>query len=1836
MIAILAPSGASAAECTNTYNGPSEGAWGNAENWSAEHAPTESDVACVGSGKTAKLTSGSHRVGILQGAGAVSIEGSTLELMSTGEASVLNNMIVTSWGVLSGPGTLEIANHLTWAGGELEAAMLGSGTTVIAPGATVSDIAKYNARIEERTFINEGAFNLEKGDLYLGSGAKFINKGTVDVTTSAENAVYAAAPQKFVNIGTFERSEGSGLVYISAPFENEGSVDARAGNLYFRAGVSSTPTATWEAQEGARISFNGNSSFTFNEGSISGSVKLISVTMNLAETNLEAAEIELEGGNLSVLGSVAIPVLTMGNASIVSGPGTLEIFEHLTWAGSELGARMSGSGTTLIPPGATVTGTPKYVAELHERTFLNEGTFDLESGTLGEGGGAEFINKGTFDATTSAESAIYGSAEETFVNQGTFERTGGSGGVYIYPFFENKGAVDAQAGNLYFRGGGTATSAATWEAQEGARLSFNGNSPFNFTNGSISGSVKLISVTMIFDNTDLEAAEVEQEGGTIEVTGTTPIGDLMMDIGAKLTGAGTLEISKHLTWAGGAYEVVMSGIGTTVIAPGATVSAVPKSSAFLEERIFINEGTFDLEEGDLSMGGGAAFINQGTFDVTSSAEAAIEGSTEETFINLGTFEKTAGTGTQIVAPSFKTSGEIKELTGEFEFLNPDTAETSNHFSKECETGDPVNCSTGNFSETQTDIAIGGLGVGLGLTRTYSAQAAATAVSPGSFGYGWTASFSDRLVSEEEGERITLLSPDGGTVPFTKGGESTFKAPSWSQDTLSGSSEAGYTLILPSQVEEAFSGTGKLESVTDRNGNETTLAYNEAGRLEAITDPVGRELTFTYNGSGRVETVEDPMGHIVKYGYESTDLTSVTMPGEAEPRWQFKYDGSHRITKVTNGRGGKTTNEYDGSDRVISQTDPAGRTLTFEYAPFHTAITNSATGSITDERFTSNHEPYSITHAFGTELATTETFTYNGAGRLLSATDGNGHKTTYTYDSNGNRKSQKGAAGNETKWTYNETHDVLTETAPSGEKTTILRDGAGNPESISRPAPEASTQTTSITYGPHGEPESMTDPRGYSWTYDYDAQGNLEAEIDPEGDKQTWTYNEDSLVESAVSPRGNVEGTEAAKYTTTYEYTPSGDVSKITDPLEGEVLFSYDRDRNLESMTDSNGHETTYVYNSSDQPIETIRADSSVLESLYDENGNLEAQIDAAGKATEYTYDLREQLASVTDPLNRTTEYKYDLAGNLEEMIDPMERVTTYGFDQADRLTSVRYSDGETPEASFGYDKNGNRISMTDGTGESTFKYDALDRLNEATQQGTTVNFGYDLANNETSVTYPGSHKVIRAFDKANRLESVTDWSGHETSFGYDPDSDPTSTTFPPGTSNIDEYGYDRADQVTSVAMTKGEATAASLAYTRDPMGQLENEEQSGLPGSTTSLGYTTLDQLSSAGSSAYGYDTADNMTKLAGASTYGYDEANELKSIPSGAPEGPATLGYDALGERTELNPETGPTIEYDYDQAGRLTGVASESHTYGGDGLRLSTTTGVETQHFSWDRNGAVPLLLTDGSTRYIYGPGGIPIEQVTAGGATTYYHHDQLGSTRMLTDSSGEVTGSFSYTPYGVPAGSTGEQTTPLGYAGQYTDPVSGLQYLRARYYDPATGQFVSRDPLNVLSRSPYGYVNSNPLNAVDPSGLLTIGACLSFSTSIVGPLGGSMSTCVQASSSGEVGVTGTVGTQASAGTPSAIAGPAVQASNADHISELAGPFVHAGGQAAAGGGAFAQGFAGRSECDEPIVGFMAGPVAGAGYGAEVGVTNTYHASTSIGSIGHAFGDAIDKYFTPHVPTM
>jgi RHS repeat-associated protein len=136
------------------------------------------------------------------------------------------------------------------------------------------------------------------------------------------------------------------------------------------------------------------------------------------------------------------------------------------------------------------------------------------------------------------------------------------------------------------------------------------------------------------------------------------------------------------------------------------------------------------------------------------------------------------------------------------------------------------------------------------------------------------------------------------------------------------------------------------------------------------------------------------------------------------------------------------------------------------------------------------------------------------------------------------------------------------------------------------------------------------------------------------------------------------------------------------------------------------------------------------------------------------------------------------------------------------------------------------------------------------------------------------------------------------------------------------------------------------------------------------------------------------------------------------------------------------------------------------------------------------VAVLLTDAEHAYLYGIGSTPVAQVDLSdeALVDYLHGDLTGSIRTTTAADGSVTGDSDYDPYGRPTSVTGDPVsavTPFGYAGEYTDPT-GLTYLRHRYYDPTTAQFLTIDPLVDQTKSPYGYTDGNPLQYVDPLGL------------------------------------------------------------------------------------------------------------------------------------------------------
>ena len=666
--------------------------------------------------------------------------------------------------------------------------------------------------------------------------------------------------------------------------------------------------------------------------------KTVKVTEGANTTGvlLDKGTLLISGGSLEVANALEasnVVSLTVQNATL-TGAGTLDVSSSFTWSAGT----MSGSGSTVILPGAS--GSINSGDVLTGRSLVNEGTTTLvasSGATITESEGAQFKNSGTFKAN--AESGPpeikKGPGTSSIVNTGTFEKAEGTGTTEVAVSFENLGTATSQMGTLIFAGGGSGT-AGTWSASEGASFVLHTGS-FSLNGDTFSGAITLGESAIVTEKgVKAEGAllTVTQSSSLTIQTGSVTVKSLALN-GSTLTGAGTLNVSGSLTLAGNGGT--MSGSGSTVVLPGA-LGAINGGNN-LEGRSLVNEGTTTLARetaGTITESEGAQIKNAGTFkaNAESGPPEIKAGKGTSSIVNSGTFEKTEGTETTEVAVSFENLGIIRQETGKLIFTHPVSTEASTQYGSENPSapghphstcGKPVSCATGNESESQADLSVGGRGVGLNLTRYYNSQAGAEGAKS-AFGYGWTSSFSDRLVVNKASKVTTLYQANGSTVPFTEGTGEAFTAPAWTQGTLSGTSEAGYTLTLADQVKYKFAGaSGRLESVTDRYGNATTLAYSEAGRLETITDPTSRKITLAYNAEGFVESAKDPLGHTVKYTYEGGNLKSVTQPAEEGLRWQFKYDGSHELTEMTDGRGGKTINEYNGSHQVIKQTDPRGHT-----------------------------------------------------------------------------------------------------------------------------------------------------------------------------------------------------------------------------------------------------------------------------------------------------------------------------------------------------------------------------------------------------------------------------------------------------------------------------------------------------------------------------------------------------------------------------------------------------------------------------------------------------------------------------------------------------------------------------------------------------------------------------------------------------------------------------------------------------------------------------------------------------------------------------------------------
>jgi RHS repeat-associated protein len=1010
-----------------------------------------------------------------------------------------------------------------------------------------------------------------------------------------------------------------------------------------------------------------------------------------------------------------------------------------------------------------------------------------------------------------------------------------------------------------------------------------------------------------------------------------------------------------------------------------------------------------------------------------------------------------------------------------------------------ECGKPVNCATGNEAEQQLDISIGGRGPGLRIVRSYNALVAAEAKEAGPWGFGWTGSYDATL--EVGSETATVHQDNGSAVVFYKSG-ATYTQGGWTEARLV-KEGTSYIYTLPTQTKLEFNSEGRLTKETERDGNSNTLTYKE-GKLEKVEDGDKRALTFKYNGEGLVESVKDPLGHVVSYTYTSKNLATVTI--EAKVRWEFTYETPHLLTKVKDGRGHTTTIKYEATTHRVSEQERAAHTRKWKYGTNETTLTEP-NGSETVEKFNAAGEPTKVTRAKGATVETTSEYEYNATTyNRTKLVDPNKHETTYGYDSEGNKTSETDPSKDERKWTYDKKHDIETETTPEGEKTTIKLNSKGNPEAIERPI-GAETQKTEYKYNEtNGDLTEVVDPLKHATKYGYDAAGDKETETDPEKNERKWKYDEDSQVTEETSPRGFVTKTERDE---------QGRPKKITNPLGHITKYTYDGDGNIESITDGNEHATKDEYNEEDLPTKVEEPNKTVVETGYDSEGQMTSRTDGNKHVWEYKRNQLERVTEEKNPLGKIWIRRYDKAGDLESLEDPEKHTTEYTYDESSRPKAIKYSTGKPSEVTYEYNKDSKVTKMKDETGTTENTWDKLDRLEKYKDgAGKTVEYKYNLNDAPMTITYPNGKAITRGYDSDSRLESVTDWNSKTTSFKYNADSQLSATTFPTGTETEDTYGYDEADQMKEVTM-KGPlgATLGKLVYERDNAGQLKKTTTTELPGpGVNEHKHDENNRLVEDNKQAYEYDKANNPTKLEGVGTYSYNEASQLKEGPT------ATYAYNEDSRRTESKPKSGePATIYGYDQPGNLTSVEraegtkepkiKDSYTYDANSLRQTQTIGAAKANLTWDTAEELPLILNDETNNYIYGAENLSIEQLATNAeeTTLYLHHDQQGSTRLLTNAKGKSEAEYTYNPYGTLNATKGAATTPLRYDGQYTSADTELIYLRRRTYDPRTAQFLTVDPAVQTTGEPYTYATDNPLNTVDLSGLATWGACVQISLSI-----------------------------------------------------------------------------------------------------------------------------------------
>lgn len=867
---------------------------------------------------------------------------------------------------------------------------------------------------------------------------------------------------------------------------------------------------------------------------------------------------------------------------------------------------------------------------------------------------------------------------------------------------------------------------------------------------------------------------------------------------------------------------------------------------------------------------------------------------------------------------------------------------------------------------------------------------------------------------------------------------------------------------------------------------TTFQYDARfGALMSQTDPNGNTVGNQFDGLGRLAAVwgKAPDGSfvpVVKYGYgtDSAGAYRSTMSlnswGTNSWRWESEYlDGQGRVW-----RSDAQSNDVTKPITVLREYD-AFNQLKKESAPFfpgetpkYTTYTRDRLGRMTqmvDVNGTTTNISYAVnttacsqcvlaettTEAAGTAFARTTVRYQNVDGRVLRQVDPDYRTIDYTFDKMGRQTSVTDAAGT-TTWQYDMMNRVLSVTTPDQGTTTNWYIPATN--WIYRTLNTSSWDDVNYALDDFGRVTQKFIPGKQGIIYAYDNPGNANGigRLTSTAVYQAGASTPSSLVHYTYTADGKIQNQTISIDDKTYvvqsSYDPQGRLTQIVQPNNDVITRGYNTQGLLSAISVNGSNYVSFTgYAATGQPTSITYANGTTTTMTYDAATRLAtAKVTKAGSPNlldyEYVWEPLHNISAVFDlrDWSRTQSFGYSASGQLTYAHSTMYGTLRYGYDAAGNMTS---KEGKS------YTYTGHRV--TSGTG-FTATYDAAGNRSTQTSGGNTWGYAYDGERRLKSVTKNGT--VVNQFTHdavGNRVKKV-DANGTITHY-VSPNYEVVYTT---------------------------DGRALKTTYVQAPTGRIAAITTQSVAGAGMIPEMPPPDFLKA------------QMTKdtASGLATYLRNRAMVVALQPWARPMGLAILTL--LMALTSLR----LARQYRPQQTRRMLEKLGE--------WLWPSSTAYTRRHPLYAL--AMPLVLASFLAACGQGPGqtlggentASAEEALTAGAngagipevGTVYFHNNHLGSSSLVTDSSGNVKARVEYKPYGeiIALANDGTDMFRSKFTGQEWDKDSELYDYHARSYDPVTGRFLTADTFasggpqgETIAYNPYAYANNNPVTYTDPSG-------------------------------------------------------------------------------------------------------------------------------------------------------